>query len=91
MLTLARHLRFLDHSSLPLDSNSLRILKRLAFVPESAHYRTEGVNAAVERMVPLSLRKAVHVGLVLHGQEICRPTAPRCDACVLSRSALRPE
>lgn len=73
----------LDHPSLPLDSNSLRILKRLAVVPESAHYRTQKVNEAVEQMVPSPLRKRVHIGLVLHGQEVCRPTVPRCGACVL--------
>jgi endonuclease III len=76
--------------SLAPESNGLRVLVRLGFVQEhknySAMYRgaREVLQAEVgEECLPLI---AAHQLLKRHGQELCRRSAPRCEACPLRKT-----
>ncbi len=73
--------------SLAPESNGLRALVRLGFARESKNY------AATYRSAQSALVKqagykcgpliAAHQLLKRHGQEVCKRSAPRCEACAL--------
>ena len=71
--------------SLALESNGLRTLVRLGFAKEHKNYSTMYKNAQAalqdeigSQCTPLI---AAHQILKRHGQELCRRSAPRCEAC----------
>ena len=75
---------------LALDSNGLRVLLRLGYGKEDRNY------AASYRSVREATRPqwkddfdwliAAHLLLRRHGQELCKASHPRCDACPLRRA-----
>ena len=75
------------HPCLALESNGLRVLARLGYVPSgesySATYRAarevgrEHVGDDFDRLL------AARHYLRVHGQQLCLRSTPRCDACVL--------
>lgn len=75
------------HASLALESNGLRTLVRLGFAREHKSYPVtyrklqEALRGEIgSRCEPLV---KAHRLLKLHGQELCRRSAPSCDACPL--------
>jgi endonuclease-3 len=72
-------------ASLALESNGLRTLVRLGFAKEHKNYSTMYKNAQValhdEIGSQCSPLIAAHQILKRHGQELCRRSAPRCEAC----------
>jgi endonuclease III len=69
------------------ESNGLRVLVRLGFAKEDANYG-KTYRAAAEAVAPElpddpAWLVAAHQLLRRHGQETCRRTGPRCDACPL--------
>jgi endonuclease III len=65
----------------PIDGNSFRVLQRAGVIPLSAVYRRLSLHDAVQEAVDPWLRRRFHVNLVVHGQEVCLPQRPRCEAC----------
>jgi endonuclease III len=75
--------------SLAPESNGLRVLVRLGFAQEHKNY------AAMYRAAHIALQSeygdeckpliAAHQLLKRHGQELCRRSAPRCEACPLRK------
>jgi endonuclease III len=67
------------------DSNVLRVLLRLGFgTEEKAYARTYGsVNEAVACVLPEDTDQLVraHQLLRTHGQQLCKNSKPRCEAC----------
>lgn len=82
------------HARPALESNGLRVLVRLGLVAEAKSYSTT-YRAATAVLAPLApsthargcawLVRAYEL-LRRHGQELCRNTAPECDACPLAAS-----
>jgi endonuclease III len=76
-----------SHPVLGLDSNALRVLLRLGLGKEHTQwaktYRV--VQLAAERELPATVaaRRSAYLLLRLHGQTLCRRSAPRCDECPL--------
>jgi endonuclease-3 len=74
---------------LALESNGLRVLRRLGYGREYPQYaRTyRSVQEAVALEVPKDVRFVQRAHLVLrrHGQEICLRSAPDCAACPLKK------
>ena len=70
---------------LPLDSNGLRVLARLGLTREAKNYRTTYRRAqeALAAALPKDRDWLVSAyGLLrVHGQELCRRTAPVCRLC----------
>ncbi len=71
----------LDREVFPIDGNSFRVLQRAGVIPVSAVYRRRSLHDAIQEAVDPKLRRRFHVNLVVHGQEVCLPQRPRCDAC----------
>jgi endonuclease-3 len=76
--------------SLAPESNGLRVLVRLGLAKEHKNYSTtyRGAQTSLqkelgEKCPPLIV---AHQLLKWHGQELCRRSAPRCEACTLRKS-----
>jgi endonuclease III len=66
----------------PVDTHVHRISNRLGIVRTDTPDETE---EALRRIVPPSYWAPLNPLLVQHGQNICRPLRPRCDACPIWR------
>jgi DNA (cytosine-5)-methyltransferase 1 len=72
---------------LPVDAHVGRVLSRLDL------YRDAGLNlegldhkqlqVVLADLVPPNLRYSLHVNLLVHGREVCRPQKPLCGECDL--------
>jgi endonuclease-3 len=82
------------HPILALDSNGLRVLRRLGFGEEQKSYAAtyRSAQEAAQEDLKERLRKdfdwliAAHQLLRLHGQRICKTTTPLCASCPLKGS-----
>jgi endonuclease III len=63
----------------PVDSNCHRVLSRLGFLPQDVHLKA--AHNFLQDLVPLHLRRSLHVNLVRHGRAICVVGRPRCESC----------
>jgi endonuclease III len=63
----------------PVDSHCRRVMVRLGLLPRTLD-RKAAHNVAQD-LVPPAIRFSLHVNLVHHGREICRPSNPRCSSC----------
>jgi len=72
-----------------VPSNCVHVLYRIQHGPEGSSYAATYREAqkTIEREVPKNLesRTRAYLLLKLHGQELCKRTNPRCQACVLRR------
>jgi endonuclease III len=72
----------LHRNSFAVDSHISRIVRRLGW---SIHHRlTDRVQARIQGLVPPDLRLQLHVTLVIHGRQVCRPHRPRCSECPIA-------
>ena len=73
--------------SSPMDSNVLRVLLRLGYGAEQKSYAASyrSVREALAPELPREARARIEAYQLLrrHGQELCKRTAPRCEACPL--------
>lgn len=78
----------LGREVLPVDAHVLRVSKRIGLLPE----RTSWAKAhdQIHEEVPPEYRYQLHVGLVVHGREVCTYRNPRCEQCVLKAEGLCP-
>lgn len=65
----------------PVDGNAFRILLRTGVIPKFTVYRRRRLHDALQAAVPAGRRRAFHVNLVVHGQRVCQPMAPKCGTC----------
>jgi endonuclease-3 len=61
-----------------VDTHVHRISNRLDWVRTKTPEKTE---TTLTPLVPMRWRARVNVLLVAHGQLVCRPIGPKCDAC----------
>ncbi len=73
----------LDRQVLPVDTHVWRVSSRLGWIVGAKHPTHVGSDL-LERLVPASLRRSIHVTMVAHGRAICREQ-PRCGSCLLER------
>lgn len=82
-------LLFTRRHALPaLESNGLRVLVRLGYAREEKSY-AQTYRSLQTALAPLAKRGVdflirMHHVLRRHGQELCKNTGPRCDACPLA-------
>jgi DNA (cytosine-5)-methyltransferase 1 len=72
---------------LPVDTHVGRVLSRLDLYRDLG-LRLEGLDhkqlqIALADLVPPNIRYSLHVNLLVHGREICRPQKPLCGECDL--------
>jgi endonuclease-3 len=65
----------------PMDVHILRITKRIGLLPE--RFSDEESHKRMEKLVPPKKHYSLHVNLIRHGRQICRPQNPKCDKCPL--------
>jgi len=65
----------------PLDVHIFRIARRLGLLPERCS--DEQAHALMGDLIPPKRYYEVHINLIRHGREICRPQRPQCDRCVI--------
>ncbi len=70
----------LDRDVFAVDINIQRIFHRLGLV-EGAGGKVD--HRPYEAIVPRQHRRPLHVNLIHHGREICRPRKPKCTQCPL--------
>lgn len=71
----------LDRDVFPVDSHCRRVLARLGFLP--AEVNVKASHDFLQALVPLRIRRSLHVNLVHHGREVCISGRPRCEQCAL--------
>jgi endonuclease III len=71
----------LERDVFPVDSHCLRIFRRLGLVEETLDRKK--AHDVVQDMVPPPIRHSLHVNMVHHGRDLCRPAIPRCPECPL--------
>lgn len=76
----------LGFPTFPVDTHVHRVARRLGWAGDRD--RAEKVFESLSALVPESQVYALHVGLVRHGRQVCRPRDPRCHACVLQDQCL---
>ena len=74
----------LDRDVFPVDVNIFRIFKRMGFLPAHAVYRRRSLHDTLQAQVPAESRRSLHINLVVHGQDVCLPTHPRCSSCAIA-------
>jgi endonuclease-3 len=69
----------LGRDDFPVDTHVHRVSRRLGWIgPEATREQAyETLNAAV----PGDLSHSLHVLMVRHGKETCRPAGPKCERC----------
>lgn len=67
--------------ALAVDTHVHRIANRMGWVRTRAPEKTE---AALLPLVPVRWRRRVNPLLVAHGQLVCKPVRPRCQACTVA-------
>lgn len=68
----------------PVDTHIFRISKRLGWLDEKV---TEAeANELLDQVVPNEIKYRLHLNMIAHGRQICRPQKPKCQDCVLQHS-----
>lgn len=72
----------LDRDVFPVDTHCRRLIENLGLVRE--RLRFEYAQEPLQALVPLDIRRSLHVNAVAHGREVCIPGAERCEECVIA-------
>lgn len=70
----------LDRQSFAVDTHVERIFSRLGLARSPG---TKTDHDAFQTVVPVKLRKRLHINLIHHGRAVCSGPRPRCGDCVL--------
>ncbi|MGE0131238.1 MAG: endonuclease III [Blastocatellales bacterium] len=70
-----------DRKIFPMDTHILRITKRVGLIPEK--FGDQQAHELMEKLIPPKKHYSLHVNLIRHGRQICRPQNPKCDKCPL--------
>jgi len=73
--------------AIPVDTHVNRIVHRLKWVKTKHPKKTE---RELQKIIPQKHWSKINPLLVRFGQEICRPTKPRCEECGLGNQKLCP-
>jgi len=70
-----------DLPGLPVDTHVGRLARRLGLTKEQDPVKVE---AQLDAVVAPEERGGLSLRLILHGRQVCKARAPRCDECVLA-------
>lgn len=73
-----------DRAVFPIDTHTLRIIKRLGFRIPDYSKRSKMFADNIQNQVPDKYRTRFHINLVQHGRKICK-TKPNCEICPIDR------
>ena len=66
----------------PVDVNVIRIAERLGAMRRGLDHTK--AQKTLAKTAPDGRSKELHIGLVVHGREVCTPRNPKCGACPLA-------
>ncbi len=66
-----------------VDTHVLRVAKRLGLIPQGC--TREKAHRLLDDLVPDSQKYPVHMNMIRHGRQVCRPRNPSCDRCPVRR------
>ncbi len=72
----------LDRPVFPVDAHCFRISQRLGWVSKNTNL-TDRVADKLQAGIPPTLRRDLHVGMILLGREFCQPQKMYCSKCPL--------
>lgn len=65
----------------PVDTHIYRISRRLGWLDERVSEAK--ANELLDKIVPNEIKYRLHLNMIAHGRNICKPKNPRCHECVL--------
>ena len=65
----------------PVDTHIYRISKRLGWLDEKVSEAR--ANELLDKVVPNEIKYRLHLNMIAHGRNICKPQNPRCSECPL--------
>ena len=71
----------MNRPAFPVDTHVHRVTRRLGLIDEKTN--AEKAQRLLEPRIPPELRYEMHMQLIRHGREICKPAVPLCTDCVL--------
>jgi endonuclease-3 len=63
----------------PLDTHIFRVLRRMGLIPQKC--TDARAHALMNSIVPRGKFYSLHVNLIRHGRNLCRPREPLCERC----------
>lgn len=63
----------------PVDTHIYRISKRLGWLDEKVSEAK--ANELLDKVVPNEIKYRLHLNMIAHGRNICKPQNPRCGEC----------
>ena len=72
-----------DRASLPVDTHTRRISKRLGLIQGDENEKT--VHTKLDQIIPSNLRFSYHVNCLCHGREVCKSRSPLCHVCNITK------
>jgi len=66
----------------PVDTHILRVAKRIGWLEPGCN--AERAHEVLGKLIPGKLHYRMHVNLIAHGRDTCRPARPRCAACPIA-------
>lgn len=72
----------LDRPVFPVDTHCMRLFVNLGLI--DGRMRFEYAQDLLQDVVPVDIRKTLHVNTVAHGRETCVPRFEHCDRCVIA-------
>ena len=70
-----------NRPTFPIDTHIFRIARRLGLIPERCS--DEDAHKLLGGTIPKERYYEVHINLIRHGRQVCRPSNPLCDQCCL--------
>ena len=72
----------LDRDVFPVDTHCMRLFVNLGLI--EGRMRFEYAQDVLQDVVPVEIRKTLHVNAVAHGRETCVPRLEQCERCVIA-------
>lgn len=71
----------LGHDTSPMDAHATRVAARLGLLPEDCSAAV--AHRIFDERLPRGMARRLHVNMVAHGRDICRPQRQKCEKCVV--------
>lgn len=72
----------LNRPVMPVDTHVHRVAARLGLIDNISVDKAHGL---LQKQTPPERIYSLHVGLVLHGRQVCRAIKPECNKCILQK------